>query len=72
MVLDLEVANKIIDNDNIKEPSGILRLLTNEGLAATWLVHYIDEFLEKYPKVNLQITCDHFRECDSETDAYMG
>jgi len=72
MVLDLEVANKTINNDNDKEPAGILRILTNEGLAGTWLIHYIDEFLETYPKVNLQITCDNFRECDSDTDAYMG
>jgi DNA-binding transcriptional LysR family regulator len=72
MVLDLEVANKVINNDNDTEPSGILKILTNEAIASTWLIHYVDEFLEKYPKVILQINCDNKRVCDSETDVYVG
>lgn len=72
MMLSIEVANKVIDNDNDKEIAGILRLATNEALASTWLIHYVDEFLVKYPKVKLHINCENQIFFDTNTDAYMG
>jgi len=41
--------------DTLAEPSGELRITTPAGLGATWLAPRLREFIERYPKIQLQL-----------------
>ncbi|MQT11321.1 LysR family transcriptional regulator [Segnochrobactrum spirostomi] len=52
--------------DSREKPSGVLRVTTTVGLGTTWLTSRINEFLEIYPDVELQVILD-----DTELDLSM-
>jgi len=41
--------------DTLSEPSGELRITTPAGLGSTWLAPRLPEFIERYPKIQLQL-----------------
>lgn len=41
--------------DTMSEPSGELRITTPAGLGSTWLAPRLREFIEQYPKVQIQL-----------------
>lgn len=51
---EIQSAENMIQ-DTADEPQGVLKIATAAGFIATMLLEYIDEFYEKYPKLNLQI-----------------
>jgi DNA-binding transcriptional LysR family regulator len=52
--------------DTREKPSGVLRVTTTVGLGTTWLTARIQEFIELYPDVQLQLLLD-----DTELDLGM-
>ncbi len=41
--------------DTLSEPSGELRITTPAGLGSTWLAPRLPEFIERYPKIQIQL-----------------
>jgi len=41
--------------DTLSEPSGELRITTPAGLGATWLAPRLREFIERYPRIQVQL-----------------
>lgn len=52
--------------DSKEKPSGVLRVTTTVGLGSTWLTSRINEFVDLYPEVELQLLFD-----DDELDLGM-
>ena len=52
--------------DSKEKPSGILRVTTTVGLGSTWLTSRINDFINLYPEVELQLIFD-----DDELDLGM-
>lgn len=52
--------------DSKEKPSGLLRVTTTVGLGSTWLTSRLNEFVELYPEVELQVILN-----DDELDLSM-
>jgi DNA-binding transcriptional LysR family regulator len=52
--------------DSRGQPTGTLRVTTTVGLGSTWLATRVNEFLDLYPGINLELILD-----DSELDVAM-
>ncbi|MBZ8134909.1 LysR family transcriptional regulator [Afifella sp. IM 167] len=52
--------------DSKGQPSGPLRVTTTVGLGSTWLATRLNEFIDLYPQINLQVLLD-----DDELDLAM-
>ena len=63
--MNLEAA-QIRLNDNKERPTGALRVTTNIGLGSTWLTSRINNFIDLYPEINLQLQL-----ADTELDLNM-
>jgi DNA-binding transcriptional LysR family regulator len=65
IVLKLEdVRARLVDSRG--QPTGVLRVTTTVGLGSTWLTPRIDEFIDLYPGLSLELILD-----DSELDVAM-
>jgi DNA-binding transcriptional LysR family regulator len=73
MMNEFSVATKTMNSSSHEEePSGPLKILTNHSTVYSWLIHYIGEFMELFPKVRIAINCDNNRQYDNDTDTYIG
>src|SRR3712207_5495287 len=52
--------------DSRSQPTGLLRVTTTVGLGSTWLTSRINEFIDRYPGIHLELILD-----DSELDVAM-
>ena len=65
IVLKLEdVRGRLVDSRG--QPTGTLRVTTTVGLGSTWLTSRVNEFLDLYPGIHLELILD-----DSELDVAM-
>ena len=51
---------------NRERPRGPLRVTTTVGFGSVWLPSQINEFLDRYPEINLSLVID-----DSEVDVHL-
>lgn len=65
-------ATRFIAQDKSDVVSGPLKIITSHTLAASWLVHYVGEFIEKFPEVSLDIECDNNFLYPGITEASLG
>jgi DNA-binding transcriptional LysR family regulator len=59
-----EVRGQLVDSRG--QPTGVLRVTTTVGLGSTWLTSRINEFIDLYPGIHLELILD-----DSELDVAM-
>ena len=59
-----DVRGQLVDSRG--QPTGTLRVTTTVGLGSTWLTSRIDEFIDLYPGIHLELILD-----DSELDVAM-
>lgn len=52
--------------DSRGQPTGVLKVTTTVGLGSTWLTSRINEFIDRYPGIHLELILD-----DSELDVAM-
>ena len=63
VVMQLErVKSRLTDTKD--KPSGVLKVTTTVGLGSTWLTARLNEFLELYPEVSLDLILDDGAELD--------
>ncbi|MTI19072.1 LysR family transcriptional regulator [Rhodobacteraceae bacterium RKSG542] len=65
VLLKLEAAQSRL-TDSKEKPSGLLRVTTTVGLGSTWLTERINEFIDLYPDMRLEVIC-----MDDELDLTM-
>ena len=59
-----DVRGQLVDSRG--QPTGTLRVTTTVGLGSTWLTSRVDEFIDLYPGIHLELILD-----DSELDVAM-
>jgi DNA-binding transcriptional LysR family regulator len=59
-----QVKGQLVDSRG--QPTGVLRVTTTVGLGSTWLTSRINEFIDVYPGIHLELILD-----DSELDVSM-
>lgn len=63
VVLKLETVKTRL-SDTKDKPSGVLRVTTTVGLGSTWLTSRLNEFMELYPEVQIELILDDLAELD--------
>jgi DNA-binding transcriptional LysR family regulator len=63
VVLKLETVKTRL-SDSRDKPSGVLRVTTTVGLGSTWLTGRLNEFMELYPEVQIELILDDLAELD--------